>query len=143
VLQTYNPSHFSILCAKEQDYDAFYQHEIGFREALRYPPFTRLIQIRIAGKDQNLTRTTAKTLGEDCQSRKRDAPALFGGIDILGPIASPLARVADQYRWQILLKGRESGSLHRFVRGLLTKNPALFSQRQVKIHLDVDPYQMV
>jgi primosomal protein N' (replication factor Y) len=143
VLQTYNPTHFSILCAKEQDYAAFYQHEIGCREALRYPPFTRLIQIRITGKDQNLTRTTAQTLGESCQAQKRNGPDRFDGIDILGPIASPLARVADQYRWQILLKGTGSGSLHRFVQGLMSTESALFSQRRVNIHLDVDPYQMV
>ena len=51
ILQTYNPEHFSIRTARDQDYDAFYEQEIEFRRALGYPPVTRLIQLRISAQD--------------------------------------------------------------------------------------------
>jgi primosomal protein N' (replication factor Y) len=143
ILQTYNTNHFSILSAKNQDYDAFYNLEIGFRKALQYPPYTRLIQLRISGKDKDRTRTVARELGERCQAEKRAQPAVFNAIEVLGPIESPLSRVAGQYRWQLLLKCEKVGALHRFVHRLLFYKTAAFSHRQVKIHVDVDPLYML
>ncbi|MBW1815364.1 MAG: hypothetical protein JRJ39_17495, partial [Deltaproteobacteria bacterium] len=63
ILQTYNPDHFSILTAKEQDFNAFYSKEIVHRKALNYPPFSRIIHVRISGKDKNKTRRYTQELG--------------------------------------------------------------------------------
>ncbi|MGD8958214.1 MAG: primosomal protein N', partial [Desulfobacteraceae bacterium] len=49
ILQTYTPGHFSIVAARQQDFDLFYRKEIGHRRALNYPPFARLVQLRISG----------------------------------------------------------------------------------------------
>lgn len=143
VMQTYNPHHFSILTAKDQDYDAFYKHEIGFRQALKYPPYARLIQLKISGKDPERTRAAAQELGAGCQGVKTAEPAVFNCVDVLGPIEAPLTRVAGQYRWQILLKSPGVGPLHRFVRRVLADNHRLVSNRQVKIQVDVDPFSML
>lgn len=143
VLQTYNPSHFSILCAKNQDYDAFYAHEIGFRKMLNYPPFTRLIQLRLSGKDKAGTQAAARELGSRCHMQRTEFPTAFGDIEVLGPIESPIPRVAGQYRWQLLLKCSATAPLHRFVQRLLSTERSLFSDRRVKIHIDVDPLYML
>jgi primosomal protein N' (replication factor Y) (superfamily II helicase) len=143
ILQTYNPNHFSILCAKNQDYDAFYGHEINFRKALNYPPYSRLIHLRISGKDRGETRGIAQQVGAHCHELKTSKIEAFRAIEVLGPIESPLPRVAGYYRWQLLLKGIGVGSLHRFVRELLTNNRSLFSNRRVKIVVDVDPIYML
>jgi primosomal protein N' (replication factor Y) len=143
ILQTYNPNHFSILCAKNQDYSAFYSHEINFRKALNYPPYSRLIHLRISGKDKARSGEIAQEIGACCHELKASKPDAFSSIEALGPITSPLPRVAGHYRWQILLKGEGVGPLHRFVRELLTHNRPLFSNRQVKIVVDVDPFYML
>jgi len=143
ILQTYNPNHFSILCAKNQDYDAFYRHEINFRKALNYPPYSRLIHLRISGKDKERTWGIALKFGAYCQELKTTKLEVFRAVEVMGPIESPLPRVAGHYRWQILLKGRGVGPLHRFVRELLTHSRSLFSNRQVKIVVDVDPFYML
>lgn len=143
ILQTYNPNHFSILCARNQDYDAFYRHEIDFRKTLNYPPYSRLIHLRISGKDRDRSRGIAQELGAQCQELKTSPHEAFRSIEVLGPIESPLPRVAGHYRWQILLKGNGVGLIHRFVRELLTGNRRLFSNRQVKIVVDVDPFYML
>jgi primosomal protein N' (replication factor Y) (superfamily II helicase) len=63
ILQTYNPLHFSITAARDQDYDAFYRQEIQFRQALGYPPFTRMIQVRISGRDKGSRGRTCPPAG--------------------------------------------------------------------------------
>ena len=143
ILQTYNPHHFSILSAKAQDFSAFYDHEIGLRRSLRYPPFSRLIQIKISGKDKEKTGERARELGELCNRLKSEEPAYTKTIDVLGPIEAPLAKIADHYRWQILLKGAGVEPLHRFIRTLLAAYPAAFNGPQPSVTLDVDPFDML
>lgn len=51
VIQTYDPDHFAIQTAKEQDYDAFYKQEIAYRRMLAYPPVWQLLLIHCTGTD--------------------------------------------------------------------------------------------
>ena len=93
ILQTYNPEHFIIDAATRQDYDAFYEKEIRFREKLKYPPFSRLIQIKLSGKDAEKTRIHALKLGDICRTMIKIQPSLQP-VEILGPIESYLPRIA-------------------------------------------------
>ena len=142
ILQTYNPDHFSIEAAREQDFLSFYQQEIGFRQALKYPPFSRVIQLKISGKDSGETRKHADMLGDRCRSLKAGNPAGYQSIDIMGPIEASLTRIARRYRRQLLLKGSNTRMLHQFINQLMSEQPALFSNRQVKVAIDVDPFFM-
>jgi primosomal protein N' (replication factor Y) (superfamily II helicase) len=138
ILQTYNPGHFSIEAARNQDYGAFYRQEIEFRKALGYPPFSRMIQIRISGKDQGRTKEVAERLG-DLGRQLRQSDAAFGALDMMGPMAAPLARIASQYRWQLLVKGGRANILHRFVKTLLFSPQAPAKRPDVSVAVDVDP----
>jgi primosomal protein N' (replication factor Y) len=142
ILQTYNPEHFSILSAQAQDFQSFYDREIGFRKALRYPPFSRLAQVKISGKDKDETGATARELGNLCRQLKA-GEGFAGTIDVLGPIEAPLLKIAGRYRWQILLKASGVQPLHRFIGQLLADNPAAFNGAQPKVTIDVDPYDML
>ncbi len=143
ILQTYNPDHFSILSAKAQDFGAFYDREIGLRRALRYPPFSRLIQIKISGREKEKTEESARELGMRCKRLKSEEAAFHKTIDVLGPIEAPLTKIADQYRWQILLKGAGVSPLHQFIRTLMVAHPTAFNSRQTSVILDVDPFDML
>jgi primosomal protein N' (replication factor Y) (superfamily II helicase) len=138
ILQTYNPGHFSIEAARNQDYTAFYRQEIEFRKALAYPPFARMVQIRIGGKDKKRTRDQARHLGDHCRWLIEIQPA-YAGLDILGPIEAPLVRIANQYRWQLLIKGDKVHQLHQFVRELLFGSRAPAKMPDVTVAIDVDP----
>ena len=143
ILQTYNPNHFSILSATRQDFQPFYNAEIGFRECLRYPPFSRVAQIKISGKDKVRTRQHAQTVGDLCAELKKRNRSLSRSLEILGPVEAPLYRIAGKYRWQILLKGLEVQSLHRFLHNLWLENKGKVSRRDVTVVLDVDPVFMM
>jgi primosomal protein N' (replication factor Y) len=139
ILQTFNPEHFSIRAACAQDFEAFYEQEIGFRKALGYPPLTRMVQLRLSGRDERITREQAEALGRRCQSLRAEEPALGESIRVLGPIEAPLARIAGQYRWQILVKSPSGGALHRFVDRLLAAHPHGPVGKRVRMVVDVDP----
>jgi len=142
ILQTYNPEHFSILSAQAQDFQSFYDREIGFRRSLLYPPFSRLAQVKISGKDKAQTEARAMELG-GLSKRLKAGEDFARAIDVLGPIEAPLLKIAGRYRWQILLKAAGVKPLHRFIRRLMSENPAAFNGSQPKVVVDVDPYDML
>ena len=139
ILQTYNPDHFCISAARNQDFSSFYQQEISFRKALAYPPFSRMIQLKISGKDPRETEKHAYVLGDSCQNLKANQTAHFQSVEIMGPIESSLTRIAQRYRWQILLKSSNAGALHRFINQLMAESHKAFSHRRVQVGIDVDP----
>lgn len=143
ILQTYNPDHFTILAARDQNFKTFYNYEIGFRKALDYPPFSRMVQLKISGKDEEKTRHQALSIGRICRALQNDQKAFGRSVEVLGPIEASLPRIATRYRWQILLKGLNVKLLHRFVRRLLFENRFVLNNRNVKVVVDVDPFSMM
>jgi primosomal protein N' (replication factor Y) len=143
ILQTYNPEHFSILCAKQQNVHQFYDQEIIFRKDLNYPPFSRMIQIILSGRDKAEVHQHAQALGTACKTLFRNDKKFRETIVMMGPIEAPYAKIASRYRWQILFKGNQTGLLHRYVRELMALNSSLISNRHVKTTVDVDPVFMM
>jgi primosomal protein N' (replication factor Y) len=131
------------LAARDQDFNSFYHQEINFRKALNYPPFSRMIQLKISGKDPALTQKCAHKLGGRCRTLKTSNLSVFGSVEIMGPIESSLTKVARRYRWQILLKGRHAGALHQFVSQLLSENSTVFHHGRVRVVIDVDPVSLL
>ena len=143
ILQTYNPNHFSILSATHQDVEAFYNQEIRFRKSLNYPPFSRMVQLKISGKDAEKTRKHAQTIGDLCHTLKKNHHSFLKFVEILGPIEASLPKIAKRYRWQILLKCSSIKQLHRFLHQIWFENKANISPRDVNVVLDVDPFFMM
>jgi primosomal protein N' (replication factor Y) len=142
IMQTYNPDHFSILAAEKQDFFSFYQQEIQFRESLDYPPFSRMIQIRISGKNRQEVRNCAADIGRFLFRHMEDHQPLYDSVGILGPIEAPIPKMADRYRWQILIKSRDPRHLHRLTRILVTEfHPG--KKEGIRISTDIDPYYLM
>jgi len=139
ILQTYNPEHFCISAARNQDFNSFYQQEISFRQALAYPPFTRMIQLKISGKDPHETEKHANLIGDHCHNLKINHSAHYQSLKIMGPIEASLTRIAGRYRWQILLKDSNAGALHQFINQLRSECHSDFSHRRIQVAIDVDP----
>ena len=143
ILQTYNPDHFSIQAAQQQNVKNFYNQEIVFRKALNYPPFSRLIQIIISGRDKDLVNRHAHRLGDTCHTLVQSNTSFHHHIKVMGPLEAPYARIAANYRWQMLFKGHQSQLLHRFLHALMSENPRIFNARGVRVVIDVDPVFMM
>ncbi|MGA9767741.1 MAG: primosomal protein N' [Blastocatellia bacterium] len=101
IIQTYHPEHYSLVCARAQDYDEFYSREISFRRSMHYPPFNALINICVHDKEFDRASNAATDLARELRSAARDT-----GLRILGPAPAPISRIKGEHRFQILIKAR-------------------------------------
>jgi len=143
IMQTYNPKHFSIEASKNQDFVQFYNQEIPFRKALSYPPFTRIIQLRISGKNKKQVEEHSFFVEQICQSFSKQATKDKKNMtQILGPIEAGIPKISMRYRWQILLKSNSANTLNDIVKNMI-KDKKTFNHKNVKVEIDVDPYFMM
>ena len=135
VIQTYWPDHPAIRAAATSDADVFYGPEAHDRQELGYPPFGRLANINVAGKDLEGVRETASALAE---ALSRHAGA---GCEVLGPSPCVLARVKELHRWHVLLKA--PAGYHRLP-GLVLRAVGDVGPREgVSVAPDVDPLDLM
>jgi len=64
ILQTYNPDHYSVKCAKEYDFIGFYNQEGELREALNYPPYSKMVSFKIEGSNEKVVEQFSHNLGK-------------------------------------------------------------------------------
>lgn len=143
VMQTYNPVHYAISVARDQDYDTFYRHESSFRKSLEYPPYTRIAQIRIWSHDEEAAGRHAELAGERCVFLQAEKDEFRNNIIILGPVEASLYRMAGNFRWQILVKATTPSILNAFMRAVSADPVTGKAHSGVKISFDIDPYFMM
>jgi primosomal protein N' (replication factor Y) len=132
IIQTFNPQHYALQHTQKHDYSSFYSDEIEFRKALQYPPFSRIICLRLSSGKKDALMETAQETGHAA----RELATKHGNtVEIIGPSESPLAKIRGQYRQQMMLKGRNSRTLHTIASELMEK----YETGAVKITVDVDP----
>ena len=134
IVQTIYPHHYSIEHACRQDYSAFFAKEIGYRQAMRYPPLTAMVNIVVKGRDARAALTDAATLAEHL---RRNASA--GRFSVLGPAPAPVAKLRGEYRAQIFLKGSHRASMREAVQAALAAEPDM--RRRVSV--DIDPVSIL
>ena len=99
IIQTYSPEHPVIQAVQNHDYQRFTEAELEQRAALHYPPYGRLILLRLSGLDGAEVQHTAAVLADACEGFSSAAD-----YEVLGPAPASIMRVARRFRWQILLK---------------------------------------
>ena len=99
-IQSYNPHHYAIEFAKQQDYEGFYAYEMGIRRQLGYPPYYFTVGLTLSHKDEETAVRKAYEVMDILRS------GLSEKVQILGPTPKPIARTHNLYHYQILLKYR-------------------------------------
>lgn len=105
-----------------EDYELFLREEVGAREG-RYPPTKKLARLLYAHKNG----LKAKEDMEEAVNKLRG----IGSIEVMGFGASPIEKIADKYRFQILLRSDKSTELIRAIRGV----------RSPLCEIDMDPVE--
>jgi len=134
IIQTFSPDHPAIALAATQDYRRFYDSEAPLREALGYPPFTRLVALLASAPDRDVAQGVASDLAA---ALREDAPS---SLRVLGPAPAPLMRLKDRWRFQVLVKGPDKAATHAPVRTALARVPV---REPVRIEVDVDPQSLL
>lgn len=142
IMQTYNPDHFIIEAAKKQDFFEFFQNEVPYRKALLYPPFSRMIQLKISGSNFARVKAYAATIADVLKILLENKENQSHMVQILGPIEAPIQRISSRFRWQILVKSPSSVLINRLVKSMMG-HPKLNSRSGVSLMVDVDPYSLM
>ena len=135
IIQTYLPTHDSIKTAQHHDYVGFYQREIGYRQDLRYPPFTYVATVLLRGLEEKEVIETAHYLSEVFIRFQSDA---FPKIEIRGPVPAPLSKIKNRYRWHFLLRHTDNRKLRDYLKQTLS-HYAGYRPRQIDLIVDIDP----
>jgi primosomal protein N' (replication factor Y) len=105
VIQTYTPEHYAIRAASRQDYRAFYEEELAFRERHGYPPFRRLVRLLVRHRDEVAGQLAAAEVAE--RLRAQAAAHGAGDCEVLGPTPAFVSRIRGFYQWQLLVRGAD------------------------------------
>jgi primosomal protein N' (replication factor Y) len=136
IIQTVFPDHYSIELACRQDYPAFFERELAFRKAMRYPPVVALINGVVRAASEREAASAAGELVDRVRQAGSGKPFV-----VLGPAPAPLARLRGEHRAQFFVKGPPSAraGMRAAVLAALRERPDL----RRKTTIDVDPLSIL
>lgn len=102
ILQTYQPDHPAIRAVQDADPATFYDAELALRRQFGSPPFGRLIKLTVAMADRDAAEAAAEAYADQLRAR---AAELGRRVDVLGPAVAYIARRADRWRFNVVLRG--------------------------------------
>jgi primosomal protein N' (replication factor Y) len=138
VIQTYAPHHYSIRAAQHQDYARFMRRELDLRRELGYPPFTRLAMVRLEGIEVAAVERIATAAAAAIQ--RADST---GALRVLGPAPAPIERIAQRYRWQLMVKAPAWSQLREALMAMRAELAPRAEAAAVALWFDIDPVHML
>lgn len=134
ILQSHLPDHYALRLACAQDYEGFFEREMEFRRTMGYPPSAALVNLVLRSRDPAAAAADADAVA---RRLREGAP---GRYRVLGPARAPLARLKQEHRFQILLKGDRT-SMREAVRRALVERYG--ETRWPGVAVDVDPVSVM
>ena len=137
VIQTYSPEHYSVQFAGKHDYHSFFSQELIQREKMSYPPYKRLILINFSHRELTKVMKASELF---VRRFKKD---ITSDIEVLGPVASPISRMKDRYRFQCMIKYNNESLVINRIRQTMNLVTDEIKDRHLLISVDVDPYLLM
>lgn len=130
VIQTYRPDHYSIQWAAKQDYNAFYEEEILYREMAQYPPVSHMLAVLVTTENREEGWKLIQQLSE-LAGKAQD-------ISVIGPSEASIGKISDCYRFVVYCKASEYANLIR-VKDEMEKHLDAPGRRTENVQFDFDP----
>ncbi len=127
VLQVFDPDHYAVRTAAQQNYSSFFREEMKFRHMAQEPPYTYLISLTVYSREERDCAKTADVLKN----------RLNGNFRTIGVITLPKRK--DSSRARVILKGKNLDEMRNAVRELLETAGEL---RRKDIRIDVNPMSL-
>ena len=137
ILQTRQPQHPLLKLMLEQGYDAFARQALQERQQAGLPPYSHQALLRVQASHAQLAQQCLQAIIERVVVENTD-----GRVQLLGPVAAPMARRAGVFRFQLLLQSHNRQALHTCLNALLPAIYRLKDARKVRWSLDVDPVDL-
>ncbi|MBK7254520.1 MAG: primosomal protein N' [Ignavibacteria bacterium] len=142
LIQTNHSDFFVFEYVKNHDYRSFYENEIKSRQALNYPPFSRLVLIESKCADKNLAESKIKELFNLIKNLDTNK-----SLDMLPPSIPLFSKLKDRYRFHLLIKsGKEKDPSGKYINGILKEVRKYADKnitRKVMITIDVDAVNLL
>jgi primosomal protein N' (replication factor Y) len=140
IIQTYNTEEYSILAACTQNYSGFYSQEIILREKLGYPPFMSIGVITFSGLIDRKVFDAAKWI----------TPQIAGSLNapgyefsVLGPSRCPIYKIANRYRWRIIVKSNNQEALIKGLTHIYDNVWSKSKEKDILMSIDINPNNML
>ena len=130
IIQTLHPEHYGIRHACRQDYPAFFEEELTFRRAMRYPPFVALTNGIVRGPSLAGAMHEAGALVRELRNQPGAA-----SFQVLGPAPAPFVKLRGEHRAQFFVKGTNRRAMREAVHAVVEAHPDL----RRRLSIDVDP----
>lgn len=137
IIQTYNPDHYSILDVQKNDYLTFYHQEMEYRKLGKYPPYYYLINFTISHKEMK------KVMEASQHVHKILLQHLTEKSLVLGPSPAALARINNEFRFQILVKYKSEPGLLQAIQFLDDYYHEKFIKEKLALKIDINPQMMM
>jgi primosomal protein N' (replication factor Y) len=131
-IQTYAPENSLLHAMQANDKQKFYTEELAARQMMDMPPFSRLVALIFSG------RTHSKLL--DIVKGFVGQMPYVKGIEVLGPVQAPLAKIRNHYRYRLLIKAKANINVQNYIKQTLEKYKLPAS---IRVKVDVDPYNFL
>lgn len=149
VIQTYQPEHYAVTYAAEQDYEGFYNEEILYRELGGYPPAAHMLAVQIFAREESRGQLLAEALAECVRGKmpaergqeRKDAAQTGGERDrmqIIGPAPAAIGRINDIFRFVFYVKSAKYDTLVK-VKDVLEEKIQGEQLRTEVVQFDFDP----
>lgn len=137
VIQTYSPEHYAIVTAAAQDYGAFYEEEIRYRELMGYPPAENLLAVLASCRDEAHLETGCRFL-KDYALRVKGKEQ----VELIGPASPGIGKINDIYRKVLYLKTQRYDTLVRMKNRLEQYIEVNTGFDTMRIQFDFNPMQV-
>lgn len=137
IIQTYNPEHYAIQYAKQNDYTGFYEEEMRYRQLGKYPPYYYMVNLTYSHSDMK------KVLVESKHIHQILLQHLSPSSYVLGPAPCSIARINNQYRFQIIVKFKSEPELLKALTYLDDYYYDLFVKDKFSLSIDINPQNMM
>ena len=152
LIQTHNPRHHSLLCAKEHNTTQFMELELERRLNLRMPPFHSLTLIVCSSPHEGRAEKMAQAIYERIRTVIANTPRTTAQesvdnagtgaeIKVIGPIEAPMKKLRNRFRWQLLLKADNVRRLLHLLKHVFESPPSI--KRDELVQIDVDPHHLL
>lgn len=134
IIQSYNPTHYSIQCASQQDFERFAAEELRYRQRLSYPPTFRLARLLYQSNDlQNLK-------SEMDRLKRTFLPEESDQLIILGPSPAPFSKIDQLYRYHLILKGQSPKIIAAAINYI---QKGFTPPKGISTQIDIDPMMLM
>ncbi|WP_251574872.1 primosomal protein N' [Limosilactobacillus agrestimuris] len=132
IIQTYNPDHYAIRLAQQNDYEAFFKQEMALRHQASYPPYYFTIRIMASHEEEAVAARAMTKIKQELVDN------LMPSTIILGPTPRAIARMKRRYYYQIVIKYKQDRRLHSTLQRILQETQSK-GRADVQVSIDPDP----